>query len=431
MPHNGVVVTPSGQTLAMCHVLGSGTFGVATAVKTRKGDTLCLKEVTVRPRDQEAKDEALKEVEILKSCKHPNVVAFYDAWFDRGGRLYILMEYAANGSLDALVRQYAKTGKRFTAHKVAHFLQELTSALHYCHHELHIMHRDIKPANVLVDSLGTLKLADFGHGKQLGGPAQACETFCGTPLYVSPEQCNGVTYSYPSDVWALGCVVFELMALRPLWMPPGVPEPSQPALFRRIATGAVDLSALKDYPSRLVDTTKWMLQRVASKRATTAQLLDILEMRAPPTALAPPLPEDLPTPPARLLDHEESLERRRRLVDEARAMAAASVIQSSFRATLQRRRPQPVQNQPAVEAIQRAVRASLNRRRRNLPPRTHNEPHPPLPSAVKPLPPLFRPAQPASVRKGGGCSTRLHQLAQPRLPARNKMYHQVPRAAWL
>ena len=113
---------------------------------------------------------------------------------------------------------YAKTKRRFMESKVIYFLQELASALRYCHEDLRIMHRDIKPANILLDQLGTLKLADFGLSKSLDPSTDLAKTYVGTPLYMSPEQCAGQPYSFSADMWSLGVVAYELMALRSPWI---------------------------------------------------------------------------------------------------------------------------------------------------------------------------------------------------------------------
>ena len=120
--------TPQGVTLTFSHALGAGQFGVASAVRNRKGDVFCLKEVTVRTTDEDAKALALQEVRVMKDAQHPNVVQYFDSWFERH-RLCILMEYAPNASLDKVIAQYAEKRKRFSEQKVTHFLQELAGAL--------------------------------------------------------------------------------------------------------------------------------------------------------------------------------------------------------------------------------------------------------------------------------------------------------------
>ena len=72
------------------------------------------------------------------------------------------------------------------------------------------LHRDIKPGNILVSSSGACKLSDFGISKELGVTIGLCNTFVGTMIYMSPERINGKRYSYSSDIWSLGLVLFEI-----------------------------------------------------------------------------------------------------------------------------------------------------------------------------------------------------------------------------
>lgn len=287
MPRN--YTTPTGITLQHVHSIGSGQFGVANIVRNnRTGHTYCLKEVSVKVTDDRAKHEALTEVKMMKdTCEHPNVITFYESWFERN-RLCILMEYAPNGSLDNLISSYARDNKRFPTKKVTHFIEELAGALQYCHDDVGIMHRDIKPANVLIDQIGTLKLADFGMSKVLG-PTKLASTFCGSPLYMAPEQLTaGEQYSFSADVWSFGCVAYEIMALRPPWIDSNGEPRTTAALMRRILDASPDYEVLLEYgyPRRLIDTARWMLQRHVHKRATALNIVELLEMRDPPDMAA-------------------------------------------------------------------------------------------------------------------------------------------------
>ena len=81
-------------------------------------------------------------------------------------------------------------------------------------HGKRIMHRDLKPANIFIDNDGDLKIGDLGLGRQLSSQTYAAFSRVGTPLYMSPEVLQGKGYDWKSDVWSIGCIAYELCALR-------------------------------------------------------------------------------------------------------------------------------------------------------------------------------------------------------------------------
>ena len=94
---------------------------------------------------------------------------------------------------------------------------QLMQALQYCHtKEKKILHRDIKPANILIDGTGgSIKLGDFGLSRELGEHSEFAKTYVGTPYYMSPEQVSErPKYNEKSDIWSVGCIIYELAALK-------------------------------------------------------------------------------------------------------------------------------------------------------------------------------------------------------------------------
>lgn len=143
---------------------------------------------------------------------------------------HIIMELADGGDLgtcihDASLRRSKRAvpnGGYIPEDTVWCYLTQIVSALHECHNHTspsgtlsRILHRDLKPQNILLDSRGRIKLADFGLSKDLG-VMDFTATYCGTPFYMAPEQVLGQVYDYKSDIWALGCIAYEMCALTPL-----------------------------------------------------------------------------------------------------------------------------------------------------------------------------------------------------------------------
>ena len=139
-------------------------------------------------------------------------MSFHEAYI-AAGQLNILMHYAAGGDLAAQIKK-AKTNRRpLEGPLITRWITQALLALQFMHSK-HIIHRDIKPANMFLTSKGDLQLGDFGISKIMASTMACARTKVGTPYYLAPEVCQSRPYSGPCDIWSLGAVLFELMALR-------------------------------------------------------------------------------------------------------------------------------------------------------------------------------------------------------------------------
>ena len=123
------------------------------------------------------------------------------------------MDYAAGGDLYSLILRYRDEGLRFRESQVLRWLTQAIIALKYLH-DKHILHRDLKTQNLFLDASGRVKLGDFGIAKVLNSTISFTNTAIGTPYYLSPEICLERPYSWASDIWSFGCVLYELICLR-------------------------------------------------------------------------------------------------------------------------------------------------------------------------------------------------------------------------
>eukprot|EP00966_Prymnesium_polylepis_P281530 6504977-Prymnesium_polylepis.2 len=152
-----------------------------------------MKEITLKGLSAKERDATLNEVRVLKKLSHPHVVAYKDS-HSLGETLNICMEYAAGGDLAGRIAAKQSVGTRFEEAAVLRIAYQLSSALAYCHHDVKMLHRDLKPQNVFLSARGDVKLGDFGLSKALAASAALAVTQCGTPLYMSPELCEGKPY---------------------------------------------------------------------------------------------------------------------------------------------------------------------------------------------------------------------------------------------
>ena len=181
---------------------GASSF-VQRAVHQPTGIKLALKVINMF--DKSKRDQLIKEIRTLYNAQCPALVSFYGAYF-KDGAITIALEYMDGGSLFNVLSQLGPIPEK----PLAAVTFQVLWGLGYLKHEKRV-HRDIKPSNILINSLGEVKLSDFGVSAELQNSIAMCATFVGTFKYMSPERIRSEPYSYPSDVWSLGIVLIECL----------------------------------------------------------------------------------------------------------------------------------------------------------------------------------------------------------------------------
>ncbi|NXC21916.1 NEK5 kinase, partial [Corythaeola cristata] len=157
------------------------------------------------------KDNSQKEVILLAKMKHANIVTFY-ASLQEKNKLYIVMEYCDGG--DLMKRINMQHGVLFDEDQILSWFVQISLGLKHIH-DKKILHRDIKAQNIFLSNSGKVaKLGDFGIARQLHSTMEFAHTCVGTPYYLSPEICENRPYNNKTDIWSLGCVLYELCALK-------------------------------------------------------------------------------------------------------------------------------------------------------------------------------------------------------------------------
>lgn len=193
---------------------------------------------------------AQNEVDILNQLKHPNIIQFYEAFIEEM-KFGIVMELLEGESLRDFIRNQTRNLDEQFILKI--FVQ-LLSALNYCHQN-NLLHRDIKPDNIFITNTGLVKLLDFGFSKMLVANVPQTQTFLGTPQYMPPEIVEGKPYSYPADIWSLGCVVHELTTFQVLFS-----SPNEYDLFQKILHYSISMIP-SNYSKELNNIIQSMLNR--------------------------------------------------------------------------------------------------------------------------------------------------------------------------
>uniref|UniRef100_A0A4X2KN92 non-specific serine/threonine protein kinase n=1 Tax=Vombatus ursinus TaxID=29139 RepID=A0A4X2KN92_VOMUR len=156
------------------------------------------------------REESRREVEVLANMKHPNIVLYRES-FEENGSLYIVMDYCEGG--DLYKRINAQKGVLFPEDQILDWFVQICLALKHVH-DRKILHRDIKSQNIFLTKDGTVQLGDFGIARVLNSTLELARTCIGTPYYLSPEICENKPYNNKSDIWALGCVLYEMCTLK-------------------------------------------------------------------------------------------------------------------------------------------------------------------------------------------------------------------------
>ncbi len=211
--------------------IGAGTYASVYKVQ-RKIDKqiLVLKKIPFYLNENKANiEDAKNEARILKQLEYKYIVKCFDS-FEENNSLNIVMEYCEKGDLATLLKDYKQKNKYLPENLIWKFFIQISLGLAYIHYHK-ILHRDLKTLNIFLTKNLDVKIGDLGVAKILQNTLHAY-TFIGTPFYLSPEICEEKPYNEKSDVWALGCVLYELCTFKHPYN-----AKNQPALFLKIISG--------------------------------------------------------------------------------------------------------------------------------------------------------------------------------------------------
>ena len=247
--------------------LGEGAYSTVFKVRRNIDNKIyALKKVKLLNLSEKEKENSLNEVRILASVKSNFVVSYKEAFFDeQDNTLCIIMEFADRGDLYQKIVQHKKSAILFEESDIWRIFIQLVKGLKSLH-DLKILHRDMKSANVFLFSNGSAKLGDLNVSKVAKRGLGYTQT--GTPYYASPEVWKDKPYDNKSDVWSLGCVLYEMITLRPPFR-----AQNMEGLYNKVCKG--QFSRIPDkFSDDLYKVVQFLLQVNPLSRPSCEQILN-------------------------------------------------------------------------------------------------------------------------------------------------------------
>ncbi|XP_072173029.1 serine/threonine-protein kinase Nek8-like [Diadema setosum] len=245
-------------------VVGRGAYGtVYLCRRLHDKKLIIIKQIPVEQMTKDERQAALNEVKVLSMLDHPNIIEYYENFLEDKA-LMIVMEYAEGGTLFEYLQQ--RGNALIEEDEVLRLFAQILLSLKHVHSK-QILHRDLKTQNILLNrARDVIKVGDFGISKILSSKSKAF-TVVGTPCYISPELCEGKPYNQKSDMWAVGCVLYELLTLKRAFEANNLP-----ALVMKIMRGSV--APISDrYSDQLKRLLLRMLHLDPDKRPTINQVM--------------------------------------------------------------------------------------------------------------------------------------------------------------
>ncbi|XP_066202392.1 mitogen-activated protein kinase kinase kinase 19 isoform X3 [Saccopteryx leptura] len=268
-------------------ILGKGAYGTVYCGLTSQGQLIAVKQVVLDTSDKLATEKEYRklqeEVDLLKALKHVNIVAYLGTFLEEN-TVNIFMEFVPGGSISSIINRFGPLPEMVFCKYTKQILQGVAYL-----HENCVVHRDIKGNNVMLMPTGIIKLIDFGCAKRLactglsGTHSDMLKSMHGTPYWMAPEVINESGYGRKSDIWSIGCTVFEMATGKP-------PLASMNRMAAMFYIGAHRglMPPLPEYFSEnAADFVRVCLTRDQHERPSAAQLLEHSFLKRTPSFQLP------------------------------------------------------------------------------------------------------------------------------------------------
>ena len=227
-----------------------------------------IKKIGILGLKEEEKNKIMNEAKILENINHKNIVKLIDYDQDKE-YFYILMEYCKGSDLEKFIKMHKEKNEKIKESIIYNIVLGICLGLEEIHKK-NIIHRDIKPVNIIIGDNYQIKIVDFGISKKIKNN-NILTKYIGTSYYMAPEIIKGEEYNKKVDIWAFGCIIYELLTLKVCFQ-----DENLLALYNKIIYGTHENINLKDYNPKWKELVDLLLKKNYNERPDIKEIKNII-----------------------------------------------------------------------------------------------------------------------------------------------------------